>query len=487
MCFSPIIIRNNSSYIHTHYTYADYVVPCGHCYDCKSAKTTDWQVRCSEELNNNSQSYFYTLTLDPRFIDTYGTLPDGSPRYVFNKRHIQLFLKRLRKALSKYNISLKYVIVGELGETTHRPHYHAIFYLSSSVNPFKFRIMVRNSWSLGFIKSGDNNGIILNNDAVSYVIKYMHKTDSYLNGYDYHLRRAIMFKWYRAFRILFPLIPRPKYGIHYNLDNQDTLPEIEVIWNNFYDAARREYRSMCCFHLQSTNLGIPKDWSKYSNNVCFLRAHDGSLKTVRTPLYYIRKQYYDRLPDLKTGYRTLYRLNSDGLIYYSRTVADRLVTRMQDCENTLDYIKKNPSDMSIYEGSKLIPRQLMSYLSTIDLNIFTRNYSIYSVFYRGVVFEGGKTDLNTFESIANNPYRYYMIHKARLHNNISPIISHAEFINDYADFKKREIDNCMSLQLYSEFWNVVSNLKRKIGIERSLQRSALLESIRKTRDSHYRI
>lgn len=487
MCVSPIVIRNNSSYIHTHYCYADYTVPCGSCYDCCAAKVSDWQVRCSEELNNCAQAYFYTLTYDPLFIESFGTLPDGSPRYVFSKRHVQLFLKRFRKRLAPFGVTLKYIITSELGETTHRPHYHAIFYLNKSLNPFDFRIMVRDSWSLGFVKSGDNNGLVSNNNAVCYVVKYMHKTDTYLNGFDYHLRRVLLFKWYRSFRRLYPSIPRPKYSLHYRLTDQHLLPEQEVLWNNFFDCARRDYHRMSVFHLQSINLGLPQDWSKYKDSSCSLRTNDGSLKSVRTPLYYIRKQYYDRIVDIKTGYKTLYRLNTSGLVFYAKDVPNRLVDRQTDCITAIDYIKRNPNDLDIFDGCNISRQCFLDWLSSYDYNLFVRNFAIYSVFYRGVVYDGGKTDLNTFEAIANNPYRYYLIHKARLHDNASPIISHAEFINDYDDFKRREIDNCMSLRVYSNFWHVVSNVKKMIGLERCRQCSERLEVIRKTRDAHYRI
>lgn len=487
MCVSPITIKNNSSYIHTHYCKADYTVPCGHCYECQCAKVSDWQVRCTEHMKNSAQSYFYTLTYAPGYIDTYGIYPDGSPRYVFNKRHVQLFLKRFRKRLSALGVSLKYMIVGELGELTHRPHYHAVFFLDKAINPFEFRLHVRDAWSLGFVQPGDNLGLIYNSNAICYVIKYMQKTDTYVEGFEYHLARVLMFKWYRNFRTLFPDISRPRYGYHYDLHDQETLPENEVLWNNFYDAARREFRSMCNFHLQSTNLGIPDDWSDYSGLTCSIRTHDGSLKTVRTPLYYIRQQYYDRLPNFKDGYKTLYRLNSEGLVFYSKQVPEKLSRRLEDCRCALDYLKKNPDDLSVYEGVNVGIADITHWLSLHSVDEVLRNYSIYSVFYKGVVFEGRKTDLNCFQDISLNPCRFYLVYKARLHNNSSDIISHRDFLDSYESFKNREVSKHVVLEPYSILDVIVLNIKRKISTKNASERMAKLISIRRARQALYQI
>lgn len=483
MCVNPVTIRNNSLYVHTHYMHTEYTVPCGKCYDCLSSATTSWMVRCGEQFKKSSQSYFYTLTYDPQYINSYGSLPDGKPRYVFNKRHVQLFLKRLRKSLTNLDVKIKYILTSELGENTHRPHYHAIFFLNKAVNPFVFRNSIRKSWTLGFVRSGDNLGIVRNTAAINYVIKYILKTDEYTNGFLYHLARTVLFKWYRRFRKIFPNIPRPKYGLHYNFDRYDYHPSPEeMLWNNFFDAARKEYRAMIGFHLQSTELGLPTDLSDYSCHTCKLRFADGSFVEVKTPLYYIRKQYYDRLPNFVDGSRTLFRLNSKGLVFKASLIADRLSDMTDDVLTTLKHISHNPSDADIYNGTMLTPDFLSCYIKGQDFTALARNTAIYKIFYKNLVWDGQMTDLDSFKSISDNPYRYALVHYARLHNNSSDIVSHNNFVCDFDSFKSREVSHHPSLIFYREFSVVVDNLMSRLKKEKIKIKQNCLNISRLSRD-----
>lgn len=483
MCVSPITIKNNASYVHTHYMHTQYTVPCGKCYDCQSSVTTSWMIRCGEELKKSAQSFFYTLTYNPESIDSYGTLPNGTPRFVFNKRHVQLFLKRLRKSLYCFGVKLKYIITSELGENTHRPHYHAIFFLNKTVNPFEFRAIVRKAWFLGFVRSGENVGVVYNVNAINYVVKYILKTDDYLKGFLCHLARTVMFKWYRFFRSLFPDIPRPKYGLHYEFDRYDYHPSPEeMLYNNFFDAARREYRSMISFHLQSSELGLPSDMSAYANYTCKLRFGNGSFAEVKTPSYYIRKHYYDRMPNFVDGSHTVYRLNSKGLVFKASLVSERLARMTDDAAVTLKYVSTNPSDMDIYKNSRLTPDCLKEYMSKNDANSIARNLAIYKIFYKDLVWEGQKTDLNSFRSINNNPYRYALVHYGRLHNNMSDIVSHHSFLNDFDLYEKRKVCHHPILLFYREFSIIVDNLISRLKKEKSLEKQKRLNECRRSRD-----
>ena len=84
---------------------------CGKCLECKKQKMFEMQTRIKNELKKNKDAYFLTLTYDEKH------------KKDLNKRDIQLFFKRYRKKQK-----LKYFYVGELGETTQRPHYHAIIF-----------------------------------------------------------------------------------------------------------------------------------------------------------------------------------------------------------------------------------------------------------------------------------------------------------------------------------------------------------------------
>ena len=88
-------------------------LPCGRCMGCKLERARQWAMRCMHEASLYDKNCFLTLT----YADN--KLP--SDRSV-NRRHVQLFLKRLRRAYPKAVI--RYFGCGEYGERLGRPHYH---------------------------------------------------------------------------------------------------------------------------------------------------------------------------------------------------------------------------------------------------------------------------------------------------------------------------------------------------------------------------
>lgn len=100
-------------------------------------------------------SLFVTLTYNKESLPEGGTLVP---------RHLQLFLKRLRKKLSPRTI--RYFGVGEYGDISQRPHYHlAIFGVTLAD-----RIYIDESWDHGFTHAGE-----LNFSSAAYVAGYVTK------------------------------------------------------------------------------------------------------------------------------------------------------------------------------------------------------------------------------------------------------------------------------------------------------------------------
>lgn len=100
-------------------------------------------------------------------------------------RDVQLFLKRFRQNLKrkyngKFNHSLRYAIVGEYGLTTHRPHYHFLFWNLHSSNTEEFiqiRGLIEHSWQNGFVQA---RVCQIGDKSASYTAKYVGKeTDGY--------------------------------------------------------------------------------------------------------------------------------------------------------------------------------------------------------------------------------------------------------------------------------------------------------------------
>lgn len=90
-------------------------VPCGKCVECALQYSNEWAYRIYYEAKLHKHNCMLTLT--------YAQAPsDGN----LSKRHAQLFIKRLRKALEPLRI--RYFLCGEYGAKFQRPHYHVIIF-----------------------------------------------------------------------------------------------------------------------------------------------------------------------------------------------------------------------------------------------------------------------------------------------------------------------------------------------------------------------
>jgi hypothetical protein len=118
----------------------DSYVPCGKCISCRIKRTSEWALRCIQEMKYWEHSAFVTLTYDPEHEP-----PDRS----IKKEDLQKYFKRLRKELGKSGRRMKYLACGEYGETTNRPHYHAIIFGLSPASP-----LLKEKWPHGFVYTG---------------------------------------------------------------------------------------------------------------------------------------------------------------------------------------------------------------------------------------------------------------------------------------------------------------------------------------------
>lgn len=93
-----------------------YEVPCSWCIGCRLDHAQQFGIRGMFEAASHENSQFVTLTYDQE------NLPQDLS---VDPMHLQLFMKRLRK---KYPGKVRFMASGEYGETTSRPHYHAILF-----------------------------------------------------------------------------------------------------------------------------------------------------------------------------------------------------------------------------------------------------------------------------------------------------------------------------------------------------------------------
>lgn len=94
------------------------ILPCGKCDHCLEKKAKEWGHRMVLESKVHDKMAYLTLTFNDESLRKSGPS--------LNKREMQLFLKRLRKAFNGRKI--RYFIVGEYGPRNLRKHYHAVLF-----------------------------------------------------------------------------------------------------------------------------------------------------------------------------------------------------------------------------------------------------------------------------------------------------------------------------------------------------------------------
>jgi len=89
---------------------------CGQCLPCRLNRRRVWMHRILLESLQQEDNSFVTLTYRPELEPVGGVDP----------RALQLWLKRLRKSVAP--VRLRYFGVGEYGDASFRPHYHAALF-----------------------------------------------------------------------------------------------------------------------------------------------------------------------------------------------------------------------------------------------------------------------------------------------------------------------------------------------------------------------
>lgn len=137
------------------------------------------------ELEQKYSDYtaFVTLTYNDANLPL---IDDDTGVSVLSKSDVQKWLKRFRKELDKYGVSVRYYVAGEYGETYQRPHYHALLFFKDGRNgefiwksPALLQQIVVRSWSLGIVdfQAAQSQG------ASMYAAKYVMKADDEFTDY----------------------------------------------------------------------------------------------------------------------------------------------------------------------------------------------------------------------------------------------------------------------------------------------------------------
>ena len=115
-CRNPITLSKNTNGDHVWDSF-----PCGQCLNCRITKRQSWTLRILLEMRKHEFNYFLTLTYSNDYIPEGGNL---------EKADLQKFWKRLRK---RFGHKIRFFAVGEYGDQTLRPHYHAVIFTDHEI------------------------------------------------------------------------------------------------------------------------------------------------------------------------------------------------------------------------------------------------------------------------------------------------------------------------------------------------------------------
>lgn len=199
-------------------------VPCGKCLGCRLEYSRQWALRCVKEAKYHKDNCFITLTYDDEHL----------PKRGLNKKHVQDFLKRLRRRLEYHNLSdseigLRYFLCGEYGSKTYRAHYHAIIFGYKPVDLISYGFdsdtkqevflspWLSGLWGFGNVIVGKN----VTFETCAYVARYIMK------------KLEVDFKndeFYKVFSKDFILSSRnPAIGLRFFEENQRELERLDKV------------------------------------------------------------------------------------------------------------------------------------------------------------------------------------------------------------------------------------------------------------------
>lgn len=210
-CHHPILVANP-------FSGEKIQVPCGKCEACRLSRAYKWVSRLQDEMLCHKYVFFVTLTYDDDNLPRYYLDDDGeclvSTKYDANtganppimvedlrnsylsKRDwnyviqrldhklglphgsvddLQKFFKRFNRYcnyhVTKTYKNFLYWFVCEIGPTTHRPHYHGLFFFDSDELARRFDEVLSASWSLG---RRDAAQVVSEYGSANYVAQYLN-------------------------------------------------------------------------------------------------------------------------------------------------------------------------------------------------------------------------------------------------------------------------------------------------------------------------
>lgn len=410
MCVNPIHIGNNSCHSVFKHPRVTVTVPCGTCYECLDKKSREWTFRCQQEylacVKSGGYVYFETLSYNDYTLP-HTSFDKEDPSLTINHfcyEDTRGFIKRLERILDRHGYHssksdetprFRFFLVSEYGHTTHRPHYHVLFFVYCACPLLEFRRYVSDAWSISFPSNtdpdfisnlqkrydvfknrywrdrfgkyhfaighidnpGDPRTLLIGQCekrdgkwvfvgpsadvsnsvfAINYIVKYLSKVDTWYN----HLR-SVIYRWRTGLKSALTLEPSATNLLYAEFlqdkKNRQLIDKIKP------------------FHRQSSSFGITFLNELYENpgmDKAVLNSGDKGLSYISIPLYYLRKRFYT-LHSFIDGTKS-WHLNADGLKWMSKRL-NRIVDNVsKSFEDFCKYVRSNASqyDADIYNLSR---------------------------------------------------------------------------------------------------------------------------------------
>lgn len=477
MCLNSkkIITKSNKIYIDTQAKIFNYV-KCGKCSECQQDHKTEWMYRTYyqtiDTIEKGGYIIFDTLTYNentcPWSKDVVKRefnidIPEDLNFRCFDYRDVQLFFKRFRKKLSRFNGTkkVKYFLSGEYGTTegkTHRPHYHVIFYvLDSLISPELLSETIKECWQNGMCDGipDKGKGYFYQNrlfksskgvtNAVGYVAKYINKDSYYQKIVDLKIGQ-----------------------IEKLFDNFD-----EKYYKYTYAGKLRKMnlrRKLSQFHKNSHGYGelalerinIDNLWQ--TGKVEFPDSYIVKRK-LTLPMYYYRKMFqkYDKL-EKKWKYTNL------GLEYKKKQIVRSIDTLAQVYQNRLDTNKLCPNygqrKKNITEDEK---QNIVNEIYTLLGNRTIKDYAEYKILFQDRMINTGNLlyGLNLYLVKFNNEGEYikmYVTQKNIEENGLIKCVMYNDEIIPYGTFIRCNVVNDNTHEKFMNY-DKIDVLMRKLSID----------------------
>ncbi len=151
-------------------------VGCGRCIECKKQKAQEWKIRLNEEIHENTDAHFVTLTFSEESLQKLCDELKTQDVDAISTIAIRRFNERWRK---KYNKAPRHFLINELGhENTERLHFHGLLWYDKEK-----AAEVEKIWSYGIIVVGE----YVNEKTINYIVKYVTKLDNDHKTFEQHI------------------------------------------------------------------------------------------------------------------------------------------------------------------------------------------------------------------------------------------------------------------------------------------------------------